>query len=459
MDYHLSLDFTEANRELGEKMTVQTTTIQETLQEDQNTFQQILSDSQLANLFKKYSVQDERKRKLVVRCFFWLMVFSAAEPSRRGSLLGLIGFFLGAMALLYPEEKVNSLSKNAVSKRLKNITWYLFRGVYNHLLTRYKNLLNNQDRAFLSRFRDVFAIDGSVISLSKAVEKVFESIHKNKASLKLNTKFSLKVAAVTKLQVTSGKRHDSRFRFVTQTANCLYLIDLGYWSFSLMKKIIDANSFFVMRLKSNCDPLIVKVSQANAQHLIGKRLSEIGDLLSTQTALGFVDLTVQLSRAQNPRFKDDVRLVGLFHEEQWRFYVTNIFEVNFTPQIIYELYAQRWQVEIFFNLIKNVLTLENIISRTKNGIMIEIYSALIYYLLVRIVIALAAQKTNRSIHEFSFERSHKLIHGFMKSHFHLFLYESLHRVDHIFQLLVDIVATMGIATKTPKTVKLNRQLA
>ena len=51
------------------------------------------------------------------------------------------------------------------------------------------------------------------------------------------------------------------------------------------------------------------------------------------------------------------------------------------------------QVEIFFNLIKNVLTLENIISQTRNGIMIEIYSALIFYLLTRIVIALAAQKT------------------------------------------------------------------
>lgn len=93
-------------------MTVQVTTIQETVQEDQNNFQQIMSDSQLADLFNKHGVQDERKRKLFVRCFFWLMVFSAAEPSRRGSMLTLIGFFLGAIALLYPEEKVDSLSRS-----------------------------------------------------------------------------------------------------------------------------------------------------------------------------------------------------------------------------------------------------------------------------------------------------------------------------------------------------------
>jgi hypothetical protein len=226
-----------------------------------------------------------------------------------------------------------------------------------------------------------------------------------------------------------------------------------------MKKIIDAGSFFVMRLKSNCDPLIVKVAATEFPHLVGKRLSEINDFLATQTAIGAIDLTVQLSKAKKPHLNDDVRLVGLFHEEQWHFYVTNIFEVRFTPQFIYELYAQRWQVEIFFNLIKNLLSLENIISQTKNGIMIEIYSALIFYLLTRIVIALAAQKTGRSIQEFSFERSFKLIRGFLVTHFHRFLQPSLQAVDAIFQHLVDMVAAMGLASSVPKIVDLNTQLA
>ena len=440
-------------------MTAQVASIQETLKKDHVAFQEILSDDELAALFAKHGVQDERQRKLFVRCFFWLMVFSAGEPSRRGSLLQLIGFFLGAIALLFPGSRIISLSKNAVSKRLKSVSWYLFRGVYNHLLERYKAILDVQDTKFLGQFKDAFAVDGSVIALSKKMEGVFDSVHKGRASLKLNTKYSLKVAAVAKLQVTSGKRHDSRFSFVTKEANCLYLVDLGYWSFHLMKKIIDAGSFFVMRLKSSCDPLIVKVAADELQHLVGKRLSELDDFLAAHVAIGEIDLTVRLPKAKNPTFKDDVRLVGLFHEEQWRFYVTNIFEARFTPQLVYELYAQRWQVEIFFNLIKNVLTLENIISRTKNGIMIEIYSALIFYLLTRIIIALAAKQTGRSIHEFSFERAHKLIRGFLLSHFHQFLQPSLQAVEPIFQHLVDIVAAMGLASTVPKIVSLNKQLA
>jgi hypothetical protein len=387
------------------------------------------------------------------------MIFSAAEPSRRGSLLQLIGFFLGAIALLFPESNVTSLSKCAVSKRLTGVSWYLFRGVYNHLLSRYRKILGAKETKFFGHFKDVFAIDGSVIALGKKMETVFQSVHNGKSSLKLNAKYSLKVAAIDKLQVSSGKRHDSRFSFVTKEANLLYLVDLGYWSFTLMKKIIDAGSFFVMRLKKSCDPLIIQVGKTDYQQLVGKRLSEISDFLAEHHSVGEIDLTVQLSKAKNPHLNDNVRLVGMFHEEQWRFYITNIFATDFTPQLVYELYAQRWQVEIFFNLIKNVLTLENIISESKNGIMIEIYSALIFYLLTRIIIALAAKKTGRSIHEFSFERSHKLIRGFLLSHFHLFLQASLQSVEAIFRRLIDVVASMGLSQRVTGTVRLNAQFA
>jgi len=53
--------------------------------------------------------------------------------------------------------------------------------------------------------------------------------------------------------------------------------------------------------------------------------------------LGFTGLTAGLG---------DIRLVGLLYEGTWRFYLTNIFDAAFTPQIIYDLYRQRWSIEI-----------------------------------------------------------------------------------------------------------------
>jgi len=431
-----------------------------TLQKSYTSFSDILSDRDLDDLFEKHGIKDLRERKLSVRHFFWLIVLSACEPSARGCLVQLIGFFFGAI-VLFPALRAKTgdkLSKTAVSQRLNNISWYFFRGVYNHLLSRYRHILGATELQFLGKFKDAFAVDGSVIKLCKQVEKVFKSVHQGKASLKLNVKYSLKLEVLTKLQVGHGKRHDSRFSFATKEACRLYLVDLGYWSFKLMQKIIDAGSYFVMRLKGSCNPLIVKVSNPEFQHLVGKRLSEITDWLKAQTELTEIDLIVQLSSAKKPRFKEDIRLVGLWHEGVWRFYVTNIFDTAFTPALIYELYALRWQVEIFFNVIKNVLSLQNIISRNKNGIMIEIYAALIFHLLTRIVIALAAQKTGQSIHQFSFEHSSKLIKGFLLANIRAFFRKSLHALDEIFAALISVVSQMGQRQTHHPIIQLEQQL-
>jgi len=430
------------------------------LQKSYTSFLDILSDAELDDLFEKYGVKDIRERKLSVRHFSWLIILSASEPGVRGTLVQLIGFFLGAI-VVFPSLQAKSggkLSKTAVSKRLNNVSWYLFRGIYNFLLGKYKHILQATDVQFLGRFQDAFAVDGSVIKLCKQLETVFKSVHKNKSSLKLNARYSLKLEVLTKLQVSHGKRHDSRFSFVTKEANRLYLVDLGYWSFKLMKKIIEAGSFFVMRLKSSCNPLIVKVSDPQFQHLVGKRLSEIREWLKTQTKLTEIDLTVQLSSAKKPHFKEDIRLVGLLHEGVWRFYITNIFDATFASTHIYELYALRWQIEIFFNVIKNVLSLQNIISRNKNGIMIEIYAALIFHLLTRIIIALAAQKTGQSIQHFSFERSSKLVKGFLLANIHLFFRKSLQALDEIFAILVNVVSQMGKRQKLHPVVSLKQRL-
>ena len=187
----------------------------------------------------------------------------------------------------------------------------------------------------------------------------------------------------------------------------------------------------------------------------GKRLSEIKDSLKEQTQL---DLMVQLSKAKRPKFTSTIRLVGLLYEGQWRFYITNIFDKTVTVQLIYELSAMRWQVEIFFNAIKNVLNLKNII-KNKNGIMIEIYSALIFCLWTRIVIALAAKKVEKPIHLFSFERSFKLVKGFFLANIQLFFRKSLDALDSIFQTLIDAIAVMGLRQKIPQIVEVNQCLS
>jgi len=365
-------------------------------------FSTVLSEDEIEKLARKYGVEDERERKLLVVSFFWLMLLSAMKSGPRGGLANMVSFFTATSHLIYPEMPIIGLSRMAISKKLSNTNWMFYRGMYNKLLGHYIDLLDLNDRKFLSRFKDCFAVDGSIIRLNKTLENIFKSTCKSRAALKLNVKFSIVAPVTTKLQVTEGKRHDNKFRFITKAPNILYLFDLGYLSFKNFKKTMGAKSFFVSRLKKSCDPLIVTVTDQKWSHLVGKRLSQINRDLKGMTEL---DMKVQLSKSEKSPLKDYLRLVGLLHEGAWRFYVTNSFDVRFTPHVIYELYSKRWTIEIFFNDIKHVLKLEHIFSKTKNAIMVEIYSALIFYLLARIVIVIAAKKSDKEINDFSFKKS------------------------------------------------------
>ena len=407
-------------------------------------FSSILSEEKLKQLAEKYSVADERERKLPIRVFFWLIVLSAGQSTVRGCLFQLVAFFVSAFSCLFPSAGVITLTKMALSLKMKGISWYFFRGVYNCLLESYKELLPPSDRKWLNAFKEAFVLDSTISRVHKALKRVFESVHKAQAAVKVNVKFSLKNLAVQKVQATRGKRHDNRFCGITKQPGILYLFDLGYWSFKRLEKIITSLSFFVCRLKSSCNPLIVAVSQQKWKHLVGKRLSEILPLLKGEKQL---DITVKLSKAKKPRFNRDIRLVGLLHEDIWHFYITNIFDLSFTPQVIYDLYRQRWAVEIFFNFYKHLLHIEHLISRNKNGIMIEIYSALIFYLLTQIVIALAAKKTGKPISAFSFQRSFQLVQAFLITRLPLLLGRGQVGLFGFFDLMVEAVALLGLKDK------------
>jgi hypothetical protein len=65
----------------------------------------------------------------------------------------------------------------------------------------------------------------------------------------------------------------------------------------------------------------------------------------------------------------------------------------------------------------STLKLSRIFSKNKNGIMVEIYSALILYLLIRILASIAAKKSKKRIDDdFSFKKSAEIFTAFFLSH-------------------------------------------
>jgi hypothetical protein len=264
---------------------------------------------------------------------------------------------------------------------VKKRSWKLFRDIFYRLLQKNANSLNKKssegELAILKKFKDILVPDSSSFKIFKTLLKKYKSTNKGKAGCKLNIVLSFSSFRVIKAKITQQKKHDSNFKFLKRDKGILYLFDLGYWSYKIFQKIIELKSYFISRLRKDCDPTIYSVNGNTTHEFVGKRLSEIKEYIQGNT----IDLLVKIEDIE-----EKLRVVGLFRKNVWYFYLTNIFDPDMTPHIIYELYRMRWQVELFFRWFKSHLNSKELCMRTDNSILIEIYATLIYYLIVMFLV-------------------------------------------------------------------------
>lgn len=66
--------------------------------------------------------------------------------------------------------------------------------------------------------------------------------------------------------------------------------------------------------------------------------------------------------------------------------------MSWTANTISELYKSRWQIEIFFREIKQLLHIKSFIGTTQNAVMIQLWTALITILILKALKAIAKHK-------------------------------------------------------------------
>ena len=70
--------------------------------------------------------------------------------------------------------------------------------------------------------------------------------------------------------------------------------------------------------------------------------------------------------------------------------------MTWTANTISELYKSRWQIEIFFREIKQLLHIKSFIGTTENAVMIQIWTALITILILKFLKQMAKYKWHLS---------------------------------------------------------------
>lgn len=367
---------------------------------------EILSAETLKQLARQSQAADVRERKLTCVVFFWLAVL-AFGPGGPASLHQLLSLLVSAMLLAGCALVDAGLSKEALSENFRERPWQFFEATLRYLLQTYALLwqqLAGLPNPLVVEQLQVLLIDSTTMRVASKLFELFPGRANRKrehwAGVKLHLSWRLFKSVPEVLALTAEKQNALKTSFLRPaTEAVLYIFDLEYWYYQLFDRIIERKQHFISRLRDDANPPILAVRQGNPQW-VGKRLKEIS-LTGT-----LVDLVVRLSGGHAPerQMQHEVRLIGhwLAKDQVWHLYVSSLMDSeSFPVMLLVDLYRLRWQIEILFRNLKCVLRIANFISTSENGIRIQIYAALIHYVLTHLVILKAMQATGRPLEDFS----------------------------------------------------------
>jgi len=255
-----------------------------------------------------------------------------------------------------------SLPRSTLSDALNKRSVVPFQKAAEHLL----KCIDGQQRRGLGRM--VSLIDSTSITLRGPGFDEWTMSNKTRITqgLKVHTGFDPVQLAPTYINITPVNIND-----MTDALNMpvqpgmTYVFDKGYCDYGWWHRLHGAGAYFVTRLKSNANIELVR------QH----------SLLTPDSPV-MTDEIVQFGRRQNAFQDTPVRRISV-RIEDWKnplVLVTN--DLSSSPEEVADLYKQRWQIELFFKWIKQHLKLKRFYGFSENAVRLQIYSAVITYLLL-----------------------------------------------------------------------------
>lgn len=220
------------------------------------------------------------------------------------------------------------------------------------------NILPNQ----YTDLGDLVAIDGSLIDSVLSMHWAEYRTRSNKAKLHLG--FNLNHSVPRKLFLTEGTGAERPFVSSIIEPGQTAVLDRGYQAHHLFDQWQEDGCHFVCRIKGN----------THKELLIEHDIPE-------NSYVSF-DAKVFLGTPSINQTKNAVRLIGYTVEDKEYWIATDRFDL--TAEQIALIYKLRWDIEKFFAWWKRHLKVYHLLARSKNGLMVQILSGLITYLLLAI---------------------------------------------------------------------------
>ena len=190
--------------------------------------------------------------------------------------------------------------------------------------------------------------------------------------LKVHLQYAPDSKLFDKLEITYPNVNDvSVGRKWKIQSGVIYIFDKGYMDYNWWYKIHKNGAFFVSRIKKNTAYIIVdeKNIQKDSSGVISDQIIRLKNRIPRGGKINQLADTL-------------LRLVTFYdsiHDKTYSFVCNNL---TISAQDIAAYYKKRWDIELLFKWIKQNLRIKQLFSNNQNAIKIQIYTALISYLLL-----------------------------------------------------------------------------
>lgn len=257
--------------------------------------------------------------------------------------------------------------KSSLSYQNKHRNWELFQDYYFELLGKLSKMADFKQTRFRIKSK-ILLLDSTTISLCLSLFD-WAKFRRKKGAIKLHTLLDYDGCLPTYLHMTDGKVHDAMAaKQINVPKDAVVVADRAYVDFQTLFRWAMGGSYFVVRLKSS-----IKFNRLEEKPLPEDRHQHI-----------LVDEYIELSEEKTKeKYPKKLRRVVVYDpiNDQTIELITNQF--SWTANTISELYKARWQIEIFFKEIKQLLKIKSFLGTSTNAVLIQIWTALITILILK----------------------------------------------------------------------------
>ena len=233
-------------------------------------------------------------------------------------------------------------------------------------------------------------VDGTIVeALPRIAQASFRSAQSgsgNKLKWTLHTHFEVARSIPQKIDVTptAGGEHAERAVMERMLEpDRTYVMDRGYAKYQLFNHIVQKGSSYVCRIPDKSLITVLEDKELTDADRNARVLSDQVIVLGSENANVRPDHPMRLVVIKAKPHKSKGRYGGGSTGQDCDGFlriVTNMLDVP--AEIVALMYHYRWQIEIFFRYFKHLLGCRHLLSRSKNGIELQVYCAIIACMLI-----------------------------------------------------------------------------